>query len=225
MGMTNEIELLGKKILYHTINKATQWRVDTIFTKEPITIEWVKSIAPGEVVFDVGANVGMYSMMLASRGATVYAFEPDFLNYACLNRNIRLNNFEDQILAYCVGVLDFDGFSVLNSERANPATGDSMYTAHEELNFKLQPANVKHKQAIPIITLDKFCSSLSIQPDHIKIDVDGLDYKIVEGNIKTIKNVKTAIIELNPKWPQHKAAIDLMKALGFQLDSYQVIAA
>ena len=60
-----------------------------IFRKEPITITWMDNMQAGDVVIDIGANVGMYSLMSAvSRSARVYAFEPESSNYNLLCQNI-----------------------------------------------------------------------------------------------------------------------------------------
>ena len=94
--MFNEIESLNyhnKEVKFYTPTKKTAGRVKKIFRKEPITIVWMDNIKSGEVVIDIGANVGMYSLMSAvSRNARVYAFEPEANNYNLLCHNIRLNN-------------------------------------------------------------------------------------------------------------------------------------
>mgnify|MGYP003704344171 CR=1 FL=1 len=46
-------------VVYLTPNRVTQWRVNSLFTKEPDTIEWIRGFQPGEVFVDIGANVGM----------------------------------------------------------------------------------------------------------------------------------------------------------------------
>lgn len=218
-----EIDFLGKKVKYYTPNKITESRVKTLFYKEPVTIDWIKNIKAEETVFDVGANVGMYSMLLASNGANVYAFEPEALNYSLLSKNIVLNNYTN-IVSFCVGVLDKFDFTTLNSTNA-VATGGSCYMVGEDLNFNLTPAKIKYRQGVTVITLDSFCEITKIYPNHIKIDVDGLDYKIINGNLKTLSKVKTAIVELNPNWKKHNIAIQNMKSLGFSLDEQQVTAA
>lgn len=224
MANVAEVEFLDKVVKYYTPNNITEWRARSIYEKEPITIEWIKSVNPGEIVFDVGANVGMYSMLLAARGAEVYAFEPEALNYACLCTNIKLNNFS-HVYAYCMGILDEPGFTTLNSTKEDVAVGDSMYTVGEDINFDLSPAKIGYRQGVAVTTLDSFCEITELVPNHIKIDVDGLDYKVVNGNLKTLEKATTAIIELNPNWKEHQEAIDNMKSLGFNLDQDQVDAA
>ena len=60
--------------------------------KEPETVRWIEEyVREGDVIFDIGANVGAYSLVtskVANGKARVYAFEPSFLNFAQLCRNI-----------------------------------------------------------------------------------------------------------------------------------------
>ena len=63
---------------------------------------------------------------------------------------------------------------------------------------------------------------MKIKPDHIKIDVDGLEHRVINGAIESIKNSKTVIVELNTNLKQHNDIIILMKSLNFKLDDNQV---
>ena len=47
-------------------NLQTKWRVDTLLSKEPVTIEWLNKIRSNEILLDIGANVGMYSIWAQS---------------------------------------------------------------------------------------------------------------------------------------------------------------
>ena len=74
------------------------WRVTTLFTKEPGTIAWLdKEVKEGDVLFDIGANIGLYSVYAASKGAKVYAFEPHIINAAKLLLNTSLNTFKSSV--------------------------------------------------------------------------------------------------------------------------------
>ena len=95
-------------------NRFTKFRVDSLLTKEPETIEWIEEFHDGDILYDVGANVGVYSVWAAlSRGTRVYAFEPEAQNYAVLNRNIIYNGLADLMTAYNVAIGDRDGFGTL----------------------------------------------------------------------------------------------------------------
>ncbi|MBV1959816.1 MAG: FkbM family methyltransferase [Pseudomonadales bacterium] len=92
----------------------TEWRVDTFFLDEPDTVRWLSCMKEGEVLIDIGANVGMYSTLAAiGRNVRVYAFEPESQNHNLLNQNIYLNNISDKVNAYCVALSDTSGLSML----------------------------------------------------------------------------------------------------------------
>jgi|SRR5210317_1758372 FkbM family methyltransferase len=221
---TDSLNYHGQEVKFYTPTKKTAGRVKKIFRKEPITITWMDNMQPGDTVIDIGANVGMYSLMSAvSRKVNVYAFEPEASNYNLLCQNIRLNNVQNKVTAYCAGTLDYDGFSVLNiAQDRDVGPGGSCHTVDEEKNFDLSKMNVAFKQGINIVKLDTFCKQMNISPDHIKMDVDGLEHRVIDGAKESIQKAKTVIIELNLNLTEHNNAVEKMKSLGFKLDETQV---
>ena len=90
------------RIVYCTPNTHTRWRVESLYEKEPCTIEWIASFRATDIFVMWGANVDMYSIWSAvTRKARVYAFEPESQNYALLNRNIAVNQLGGQVKAFC----------------------------------------------------------------------------------------------------------------------------
>lgn len=75
------------------------WRARSC-AKEPWTVEWLRgAVRPGEVLYDVGANVGTYALVAAKHApARVVAFEPGYANFARLCDNIRLNGCQHAIV-------------------------------------------------------------------------------------------------------------------------------
>lgn len=49
-------------------NDVTRWKAETYFTKEPETIEWIDTFNEGDIFFDIGANIGLYSIYAAKKG-------------------------------------------------------------------------------------------------------------------------------------------------------------
>src|SRR5437870_3796564 len=83
-----EVEHAGVRMIFSTPSTFTLWRVQSIYEKEPWTLEWIAGFGEGDILLDCGANVGMYTIWAAAtRRARVYAFEPEAQNYALLNRN------------------------------------------------------------------------------------------------------------------------------------------
>lgn len=205
-----EITKVGH-VKFYTPNSVTKWRANTLLTKEPITIEWINSMKPGEVLFDVGANVGGYTVWAGSKGVTTYAFEPEAENYTLLVRNMALNNLEPN--AYCVAISDKTQFGTLNLSQAG--VGGSCHTFGEP-HFK------SLHQGCYGVTLDGLVESGLPQPDHIKIDVDGLESNVVAGAKKTLQKVKSVLIEINTNSSIHTDIVQHLQSLGFSYDPSQV---
>ena len=90
----------GDTVLSFSVpNRLARYRADSFASKEPDTLDWLDTFPEGTVLWDVGANVGLYSIYAAAkRDARVYAFEPSVFNLELLARNIYLNALQDRIV-------------------------------------------------------------------------------------------------------------------------------
>ena len=217
----------AKSVSYCTPNAVTKWRVDTFFSKEPDTVEWIRTFSPGDVLVDVGANVGMYTIWAAkTRGARVYAFEPESQNYALLYRNIVLNDLAHLVTGYCAAVSDEERFSLLHLSHFH--LGGSCHTFGAAQGIDLQPRRSRYTQGCFSTSLDALVHRGVVPvPAHIKIDVDGLEHKVIAGCRETLadRRVKSVLIEINTNLPEHCAIIGEMGALGYSHSEQQVAAA
>jgi FkbM family methyltransferase len=213
------------------VNEHCAWRVKTMFTKEPDTIEWLSQMKPGETLVDVGANIGIYTIFAAVRGVKVFAFEPEAMNYAILNQNLYVNGVD--ALAYCCAlsdtdVLDGPEVSTLNLSMMMP--GGSCHSFGEEVDHRLQERKSPFKQGCIGLPLSAF----DIIPDYIKIDVDGFEHKVVSGasddqisnnewlDSGRVRGAKSVLIEINQNLPEHRDLVDTMLSWGFKYDQDQV---
>lgn len=215
----------GRDLHYFTPSLQTKWRVDTLFTKEPDTVRWLSCMSADDILLDVGANVGMYSILAAvGRDVQVIACEPESQNYGLLNRNIHINNAADRITSYCLALSDRCGLDAfyLSSFQA----GGSCHTVGESLDFQLQPRPSEFVQGCIVSTLDSLVEEQAIPvPTHIKIDVDGIEHKVIHGMTRTLADpaVKSVLIELNPNLDEHGALFDQLKELGFRYFDQQLL--
>lgn len=207
------VTMVGK-MKFYTPNDATKWRAQTILTKEPITIEWIDGMQPGETLFDIGANVGGYTVYAGVKGLKVYSFEPEAENFAVLCRNIQINGIN--AVAYPVALSDTRKLDRLYLSQSG--AGGSCHTFGESKDFKLEERPIGATQGILGVTLDELELP---QPDHIKLDVDGLEHLVIKGAMKTLRNVKSILIEINPNIPKHLELVDILKVLGFTYDEKQ----
>ncbi len=163
---------------------------------EPETIAWIDEfIGDGEVMWDIGANIGLYALYAAlGPGIRVLAFEPGAGSFAALMRNVELNAMNDRIAAYCLAFDEATGLDRLHM--MNTGAGHSMHAfgAPENARGKMTPV---FSQPTLGFTIDDFCRIFEAPPpDHLKLDVDGNEAKIIRGGRQTLAGAKTVLVEI-----------------------------
>lgn len=211
------IQRNGIKYFISCPNRLTRWRAETYFTKEPETIEWIDTFKEGDTLFDVGANIGLYSIYASKKGINVIAFEPESQNFALLNKNIYLNKCHDKVISLNVALSDNDSFDYLYLPLFQ--TGGAINCLGSPLDEQGKPFSPVFKQGVVSYTLDSFLCQCKIFPTHIKIDVDGIEPKIINGSEKTLKDLrlKSISIELNDELLEHTEVINKIQSKGLML--------
>ena len=132
-------------------------------------------IQKGDVVFDCGANLGLFSLYAAYRGALIYAFEPVAAAREALRETLSLNpSLARQVHVVPMGLSDTLGdaeFTVLDGT----LVGSSMVLQQEG----------RHERA-KLTTIDVFCEESGITPDFIKADIEGAERLMLKGAQKTL---------------------------------------
>lgn len=177
----------------------TLWRARTLTTKEPETLEWIDSFSHGDTLWDVGANVGIYSLYAGISGTCrVLAFEPAAGNYYLLNRNIEINGLGDKVQAFCIAFNDRSVLDALNMQSTELGAALSGFSeAIDNFGARFIP---KFRQGMVGYSIDEFIERFDPPfPNHLKIDVDGIEDKIVKGAVNTLRDgrLKSVSIELD----------------------------
>jgi FkbM family methyltransferase len=207
---------------YVTPNSISAYRVLTIATKEPETIAWLDTMTPEDVLFDVGANIGLYSLYASvGIGCRVFAFEPEARNFGTLNANIGINKIGDRCLAYCVGISDSSGFSTILLAREELGSSGHQVQGAKAGSIGMGGRETR-PQGIQTVSLDELVHVHKFpMPSHIKIDVDGLEHAIVTGGQRVLADprLKSVMIELALNFEQHRAVIGHLEEFGFSKDA------
>lgn len=208
----------GRTLRFAAPNLVARHRAATLFDKEPETIAWIDGFRPGEVLFDVGANVGTYTVYAAARGHRVIAIEPEAGNYALLNRNIALNGLDAVATAYCLGLSDREGLFALNLSTTESA--NSQHQLGEAVDFEGNPFRPAFRQGAVGTTLDALVNSCGVRPDHVKVDVDGLEAAVLRGARATIgaPGLRSMLVELNEARSDHREVANWLRSQGFRED-------
>jgi FkbM family methyltransferase len=203
----------GQRISIGARSPLELWRCLTYETKEPETLDWIDSFSKDDVLFDVGANIGLYSLYAGKRGARVYSFEPEGQNFAGLTKNC-LSNGLGNVTPYCMALADSEHFDLLYVTSTTP--GDSQHNLGARNPYYRR--DCRGTQGIFACTLDQLCFEHGFPvPQHIKIDVDGIEERIVEGGQKVLAHpdFRTLMIEISgydgaePTIPGRLAALGL----------------
>jgi FkbM family methyltransferase len=192
--------------------------------KEPETIEWIEGfVKPGDVVYDIGANVGAYSFVVdrvTSGTATVYAFEPSFSTYAQLSRNIALNQCAGRVIPLHIALSDANGLVPFNYSSLQPGAALHALGPVGELNGRgFIP---EFTQPVPSYRLDDLIQAFRLKPpNHMKLDVDGIELRILRGACRTLadRSLRTVLVEVEPGKPEAVAAERVLVEAGFALRS------
>ncbi len=188
----------------------------TYFLEQPLLECWQKLAREARVVFDVGANAGIYSLAALSSNpdATVYAFEPTPEIAARLRAAADLNGL-DQLNVHEAAVMAEPGYAMLIRCRGADGANDGM-------NFiKLQSES---GERVRTESLDTFCRARAIgKIDLMKIDVQGQEGSVLRGATELLREGRIGVILMELNWwaeadPRCPAAesVKLLESSGFR---------
>ena len=226
---TTNITINNTNIVFYTPNVTCEKRARSILKKEPYTIKWLDSFNEGEVLLDIGANVGVYSLYGAIiKQVNVFAFEPESQNFAILNKNIVLNKINNKIVAFPIALSNSNEYTFLFlSKFTQGGSHNNIKQPILKDNKLFRKGTTAYKQGSVCSTIDFLIDKNIIPiPDHIKIDVDGSEPEVIQGSLNTLKklHIKSILIEVETNRQDHMAMVDMIKNTGFVFCKKQVAA-
>lgn len=197
MGSLRKIQYNDISLKFAVPNPLNNFRVDTFSTKEPETLEWIDSIPMGAILWDIGANIGLYSCYAAKkRNCEVVAFEPSVFNLELLARNIFCNGLTENITIIPLPLSDSikrSAFNMTTKEWGGALStfGESYGDDGKQLNklFEFTSVSMSMDNATELLHLPK--------PDYIKLDVDGIEHLILKNGVVILKGVEGVLVEVN----------------------------
>jgi len=205
-------------------NWITHFRWYLFKKKEPeVRHFFQKYLKENDVVFDVGANIGVFSLFVAALGrdSAVYAIEPEISNIARLRENILANGFQERIKPICAGVSDRVGITRLYLSSEEP--GAAVHSISDsELEKTHLGYDVVGDEAVISLTLDYLAAELGIVPNLIKIDTDGNERKILLGGKKVLadRRLRAIIIEMPVDVNEATDCRTILNQSGFEKIDY-----
>lgn len=214
----SEVQHAGLFLKFSTPNTLSVFRAESFLTKEPETLEWIDSIPEGSRLWDIGANVGLYSIYAAKkRNCQVWAFEPSVFNLELLARNIFLNGLDNQVCIIPLPLTDQLGASQLRM--TSTEWGGALSTFGRDYGWDGNKLQQKFVFQTMGITMEDAVGLLGLpRPDYIKIDVDGIEHLILQGGMSVLREAKGILIEVNDNFhDQAELCQKLLNEAGFIL--------
>lgn len=169
------------------------------------TAAMLDEVRPGATFFDIGANVGYYSILasrLVGTSGRVAGFEPLIRNLSYLQRHVELNRADN------VRILPF----ALSSENTilSFSTGENSAMGHLD-------SNGGGEFLVPTVSLDEIAEKLGLTPDVIKMDVEGAEMEVFRGATRILNEARPTIF-LSTHSPELRTdCIALLDGLGYQV--------
>lgn len=200
--------------------------VDNVLVNDEVFFEKVyelhREVLKHDVVVDVGAHVGVFSIKAAAVASKVISIEPDAYNFKLLSFNIRLNHLKNLILVNSA-VADYDGDAKLYLH--------SQSGMHSIMSARA-PTSV-HSVNVKVRKLDTIVKELNIERiDFLKIDVEGAEFYVLKGALNTLKKHRPFIVmeyHQNLSGTAKSKILDLLENLnyyckeeGYYIYAYQV---
>lgn len=160
-------------------------------------------------MLDIGANVGAISLGAVSLGAKmIYAIEPGPL-FSRLEKNIKINDIQDKIKPYRIGLANKNGFMYWAEDKNNPGNAhlitsiDQLDHSKIETNFGNEGNLIK----VEVTTLDEFFKNESLSSiELIKIDVEGMEWEVLSSGKTVISECRPIVVA-----ETHRVASDMMR--------------
>ena len=172
------------------------WHYPDFFEKEEIEA-FCACITTDCVVLDVGANIGLYTMLAAKRGARVFAIEADPLNAALLRHNVRLNGFEDRVTILEMAATDVE--ETVPLYRTLPRVGESNIVQKGVLSGNVQGRPI---------------DSLNLPPLAVcKMDIEGAELMALRGMQRTLERSPglKLFVEYAEVFPKSAALLEYLR--------------
>ena len=216
--------ILNQNIHFFVPNQMTEWRVDTFFSKEPETLDWIDKFNLKEkiIFWDVGANIGLYSLYagIKHKNIDIVSFETSSSNLRVLSRNISLNKLQDKIKIFQIALTNKEN-KFLYMREPNFIEGGALNSFGETFDFEGKDFTSKMSYKIFGTTINYLLKNNILKiPNYIKIDVDGIEHLILEGGSHFLNNskIKSISVEINENFKdQYKNTMKIMKENNFEL--------
>ena len=197
-----EVPTPNGPLLFQCASHTVHTRARQLHHREPDTLRWIEGFEPGSVFWDIGSNIGVFSLYAAHvPGAMVVAFDPLADNFSTLNRNVTLNGLHEKVMAFCAAISAETKVARLYvPEVADTAGGAGCPFDAKKNNYDREVSSI-YDVAVTGYSVDDFLERFDVPfPNYIKADIDGPPDPVIKGALKTLSDprLESVMLELQP---------------------------
>ena len=203
---------------FAVFGETSGFRAKGLLTKQRATIAWIDSFQPDSVFWDIGANIGSYTLYAALRpDMRVVAFEPAAVNYFILAANCELNGFGERVDCLLIGVGGGKSVGRLEISQFEPARSFSFRS-----KGRRPPGS---RQAALVLSMDQLLEEYGLPcPNYLKIDVPAMTGAIIDGAARTLR--RPELRELHVEASEHstggRRVVEQLAEAGFGIAARHV---
>jgi FkbM family methyltransferase len=215
---TEKVDTTKGPISFAAPDWLSKYRANSLYEKSPETIAFLNTLTKESILWDIGANIGIYSIYAGKvTGARVYAFEPSMMNLELLFRNIQVNNLGDRITIIPLALSDKDSVLDLFMSRENlhwaGAHNSIGQNTSQDGKAMTEPKVSSQLSATGANLISQFNVPA---PTHVKIDVDGLESLVIQGLQFYIEKIQYILVEVDANNKSEDSSISsLLKSKNF----------
>lgn len=213
------ITIAGRALKLRLTSNHIRRSTSVLFAMEPGMYRWFAGFDPSDVLVDVGANIGMYSVLAAGiSGCRVIAIEPFSLNVADLQHNVAINGLEHRITVMHAAATDRERVDRLYfGQNFAGAANQSFGRDDISEQYDDRDANSEEVRGVPLDTL--VARGEIPFPAHVKIDVDGFEEQVIEGMRGILSDPRFKSLRMEIRWLEdsRESFIDTILAQGFSV--------
>jgi FkbM family methyltransferase len=170
-----DVEIFGQRMSFVVRSRRELKRVSEVSYEGDYLRRIVAHLRKGDVLFDVGANIGLVSVILGRQptmaSGRIHAFEPEARNLAQLRRNLQVNGFGDRAVAEDVALAAAEGRATLH---VRGPVGDGRHSL-------VASRGATGAVEVAVTTMSAYCVQRGVRPDVVKIDVEGAEGEVLAG--------------------------------------------
>lgn len=184
-------------------------RAQNLKGEEDFVSQMISKVDADDIVWDIGANVGTHSLLLAPSVAEVIAFEPHPLTAARLMENVEINDAEVEVMAFALG----DSEDIIPLRLPDDSVEDVGVGTFTTVGDGTIDVTVAQKRANRLVS-----NELVPSPDVLKIDVEGGELGVLRGFDERLTDIETVFCEVHPRFVEPSKVVSILEKGEFEVD-------